>query len=132
MAEYANSTLASNNWGLYSVSPIYKECLVIFIVLLYGLKVQAWRFGHQRYLNMIRDFGVGVAQLLVTLEDWCTLMTDYDDIIEKDITNVRVVPYRNKTVPKPKRKEETKHPWDIAQEIITEQKQAALAVKWGY
>ena len=35
----------------------------------------------------------------------------------------------------PKRKEqqliENKHPWDIAQEIITEQNQAALAIKWS-
>ena len=26
---------------------------------------------------------------------------------------------------------ENKHPWDIAQEIITEQNQAALAIKWS-
>ena len=29
------------------------------------------------------------------------------------------------------KKKEDKHPWDIAQEIILEQKQAALAVKWA-
>ena len=36
-----------------------------------------------------------------------------------------------KTIIKPERKGEGKHPWDIAQEIIAEQKQAALAVKWA-
>ena len=58
-------------------------------------------------------------------------MMDYDDIIEKEVTNARVVPYKNETNTKPERKEESKHPWDIAQEIIAEQNQAALAVKWG-
>ena len=67
--------------------------------------------------------------MLATLVDWCTFMKDYDDIIEKEVTNARVVSYRNETITKPERKEE--HPWDIAQEIIAEQNQAALAVKWG-
>ena len=58
-------------------------------------------------------------------------MKDYDDVIEKEVTNAKVVPYRNETITKPERKEERKHPWDIAQEIIAEQNQAALAVKWG-
>ena len=70
-------------------------------------------------------------QTLATLVDWCTFMKDYDDVIEKEVTNAKVVPYRNETITKPERKEERKHPWDIAQEIIAEQNQAALAVKWG-
>ena len=70
-------------------------------------------------------------QILVTLVGWCTFMLDNDDIIEKEVTNAKVVPYKNETITKPERKEESKHPWDIAQEIIAEQKQAALAVKWG-
>ena len=59
-------------------------------------------------------------------------MQDFDDThIEKHVINVKVVPYENKTIVKPEKKKEDKHPWDIAQEIILEQKQAALAVKWA-
>ena len=59
-------------------------------------------------------------------------MQDYnDDVIEKHIINAKIIPYENKTIIKPERKGEGKHPWDITQEIIAEQKQAALAVKWA-
>ena len=40
MAEYINSTLNSNDWELYFISSTYRECLVILIILFYGLKVQ--------------------------------------------------------------------------------------------
>ena len=59
-------------------------------------------------------------------------MQDFDDThIEKHVINVKVVPYENRTIVKLEKKKEDKHPWDIAQEIILEQKQAALAVKWA-
>ena len=59
-------------------------------------------------------------------------MQDYDDdVIEKHVINAKVIPYENKTIVKPERKREDKHPWDIAQEIMAEQRQAALAVKWA-
>ena len=69
--------------------------------------------------------------MLVTLLNWCAYMQDYDDVIEKHVVNVKVIPYENKTIMRPERKEEGKHPWDIAQEIMAEQRQAALAVKWA-
>ena len=131
MTEYINSTLRSNDWELYFTSPIYIECLVIFIILFYGLRIQIQKLNHQRHINLIKEFEKSIVQILVTLVDWCTFMMDYDDIIEKEITNAKVVPYKNETITKPERKEECKHPWNIAQEIIAEQKQAALAVKWG-
>ena len=130
MTEYVNSTLRSNDWGLYFTSSTYRECLVIFIILFYGLRVQIQKLKHQRHINLIKEFEKSIVQTLATLVDWCTFMKDYDDVIEKEITNAKVVPYRNETITKPERKEEHKHPWDIAQEIIAEQNQAALAVKW--
>ena len=70
--------------------------------------------------------------LLNTLMNWCVYMQDFDDtLIKKHVINVKVVPYENKTIVKLEKKKEDKHPWDIAQEIILEQKQAALAVKWA-
>ena len=59
-------------------------------------------------------------------------MQDFDDThLEKHVINVKVVPYENKTIVKPEKKKEDKHPWDIAQEIISEQKQAVLTIKWA-
>ena len=70
--------------------------------------------------------------MLVTLLNWCAYMQDYDDdIIEKHVISTKVIPYENKTIIKPERRGEGKHPWDIAQEIMVEQRQAALAVKWA-
>ena len=69
--------------------------------------------------------------MLVTLLDWCAFMQVYDDVIEKDVIGAKVIPYENKTIKKPEIKGEGKHPWDIAQEIMAEQRQAALAVKWA-
>ena len=70
--------------------------------------------------------------MLITLLNWCAYMQDYDDdVIEKHVINAKVIPYENKTIIKPERKGEGKHPWDIAQEIMAEQRQAALAVKWA-
>ena len=121
MTEYINSTLRSNDWRLYFTSPTYRECLVIFIILFYGLRIQIQKLNHQRHINLLKEFEKSLVQIVVTLIDWCTFMIDCDDIIEKKVTDARVVPYKNKTITKPERKEESKHPWDIAQEIIAEQ-----------
>ena len=89
MAEYVNSTLNSNDWGLYFTSSTYKECLVIFIILFYGLKIQLQKLSHQRHINLIKEFEKKVVHMLVTLLDWCTFMKDYDDIIEKEVINAK-------------------------------------------
>ena len=98
----------------------------------YGLKVQLQKLSHQRNINLIKEFKSKVVHMLVTLLNWCAYMQDYDDgVIEKHIINTKVIPYENKTIIKPERKGEGTHPWDIAQEIMAEQRQAALAVKWA-
>ena len=131
MAEYTNSTLDSSDWELYFQPSPYGECLVILIILFYGLKIQLQKLNHQRNVNLVREFKRKVVHMLVTLMNWCAYMQDYDDaMIEKHVVNAKVIPYENKTVVKPERREEDKHPWDIAQEIMAEQRQAALAIKW--
>ena len=131
MAEYVNLTPNSNDWEFHFTSSPYSECLVILIILFYGLKKQLQKLSHQRNINLIKEFKKKVVHMLVTLLDWCAFMQDYDDVIEKDVIGARVIPYENKTIIKPERKGEGKHPWDIAQEIIAEQRQAALALKWA-
>ena len=132
MAKYTNSTPNSNDWELHFQPSPYGECLVIIIILFYGLKIQLQKPNRQRNVKLIKEFKRKVVHILVTLMNWCAYMQDFDDtIIEKHIVNAKVTPYENKTVVKPERREEDKHPWDIAQEIMAEQKQAALAVKWA-
>ena len=132
MAQYTNSTPNSSDWELYFQLSPYSKCFVILIILFYGLKIQLQKLNHQRNVNLIKEFKKKVVHMLVTLMNWCAYMQDYDDaIIEKHVVNAKVIPYENKTVVKPERKEEDKHPWDIAQEIMAEQRQAALAIKWA-
>ena len=132
MTQYTNSTPHSNDWELYFQPSPYGECLVILIILCYGLKIQLQKLNHWRNVNLIKEFKKKVVYMLATLMNWCAYMQDYDDdIIEKHVVNAKVIPYENKTIVKPKRREEDKHPWDIAQEIVAEQRQAALAVKWA-
>ena len=114
MAEYSNSTPNSNDWELYFKSSTYSECLVILIILFYGSKIQLQKLSHQRNVNLIKEFKSKAVHLLNTLLDWCALMQDYDNDIETDVISAKVVPYENKTIIKPERKGEGKHPWDIA------------------
>ena len=132
MAQYTNSTPKSNDWELYFQPFPYSECLVILVTLFYGLKIQLQKLNHQRNVNLIKELKGGVVHMLVTLMNWCAYMQDYDDaIMEKRIVKAQVIPYKNKTTVKPERREENKHPWDIAQEIMAKQRQAAVAVKWA-
>ena len=132
MAQYTNSTFNSSDWELYFQPSPYSECLVILIILFYGLKIQLQKLNHQRNVNLIKGFKKKVVHMLVTMMNWCAYMQDYDDaIIEKHVVNAKIIPYENKTVVKPERREEDKHPWDIAQEIMAEQRQTDLAIKWA-
>ena len=131
MAEYTNSTLNSSDWELYFQLSPYSECLVILIIHFYGLKIQLQKSNHQSNVNLIKEFKKKAVHMLVTLMNWCTCMQDYDDAnIEKHVVNAKLIPYENKAIVKPERREEDKHPWDIAQEIMAKQRQAALAVEW--
>ena len=132
MVQYTNSTPNSSNWKLYFQPSSCSECLVVLIILFCGLKIQLQKTNRQRNVKLIKEFKRKVVHIPVTLMNWCAYMQDFDDtIIEKHVVNAKVIPYENKTVVKPERREEEKHPWDIAQEIMAEQRQAALAIKWA-
>ena len=64
--------------------------------------------------------------------NWCAYFQDYNKTsTEKKILNARVAPYENEVLVKVEKKKTKKHPWDIANEIMKEREQAALAVKWA-
>ena len=132
MAQYTNSTRNSDDWNLYFHSLPYSEGLFVLLVFIYGLKIQLRKPNHQRNVKLIKEFQRKMMYLLNTLMNWCACMQYFDDThIKKHVINVKVVPYENKTMAKIEKKKKDKHPWDIAQEIMLEQKRAALAVKWA-
>ena len=132
MAQYTNSTHISEEWRLDHNSIPYRESLIVVFILLYGLKVQSQRNNRQRNLRIIQRLGGRIIQLLNVLMNWCAYFQDYDETsTEKKILNARVAPYENEVLVKVEKKKTEKHPWDIANEIIKEQEQAALAVKWA-
>ena len=132
MVQYTNSTPSFNDWNFYLQPFPYSEGLAVLLILLCRLKIQLQKPNRQRNIKLIQEFQRRVVHLLNTLMNWCARMQDFDDThIKKHVINVKVVPYENKTIVKPEKKKEDKHPWNIAQEIILEQKQAALAVKWA-
>ena len=81
MAEYTNSTPNLDDWELYLKSFTYSECLVILIILFYGLKIQLQKLSHQRNINLIKEFKSKVVHMLITLLDWCAFMQDYDGVV---------------------------------------------------
>ena len=132
MAQCTNSTHTSEEWRLDHNSVPYGESLIIVFILLYGLKVQTQRNKRQRNLWIIQRFGGRIIQLLNILMNWCAYFQDYDETsTEKKILNARVAPYENEVLVKVEKKKTEKHPWDIANKIIKEREQAALAVKWA-
>ena len=132
MVQSTNSTYAPEKWKLDHNSLPFRESLIVVFVLLYGLRVQLRRHNRQRSLQLIQRFSGRVMQLLDALMNWCAHFQDYDESgVEKKILNARVVPFENEILVKVEKKKTEKHPWDIAHEIMKEQKQAALVVKWA-
>ena len=132
MAQYTNSTHTSEEWKLDHNSIPFRESLIVVFMLLYRLRVQLRRPNRQRSLQLIQRFSGRVIQLLDALMNWCTHFQDYDETgVEKKILNARVAPYENEILVKVENKKAEKHPWDIAHEIMKEQEQVALAVKWA-
>ena len=132
MVQYTNSTHASGEWRFSRDYIPFKESIVVAFVLLYGLRIQLQKHNRQRNLQLIQRFSGRVIQLLNTLMNWCAHFQDYDEInVGKKTLEARVAPHENEILMKVEKKKMEKHPWDIAHEIIKEQEQAALAVKWA-
>ena len=70
MAKYTNSTPNANGWEFYFQPSPYSKCLVILIILSYGLKIQLQKLNHQRNVNLIKEFKKKVVHMLVTLMNW--------------------------------------------------------------
>ena len=132
MAQYTNSTRSSNDWKLHFHSFPYGESLFVFLILLYGLKIQLQKPNRQRNVKLIKEFQRKMIHLLNTLLSYCAYIRYWgNNHVRKPVRNAKVVPYENKAIAKVEKRKKDKHPWDIAQEIILEWERAALAVKWA-
>ena len=121
MAHYTNLTRSISDWRLHFHTFPYGGSLFILLLFLYGLKVQLQQRNRQRNLRLLKDFQTRMVHLLGALLNYCAHIRYLgNNHIKKPIKNVKVVPYENKTIPKVKKKYKDKHPWDIAEEIISE------------
>ena len=78
MAQYTNSTPNSNDWKFYFQPSPYSKCLVVLIILFYGLKIQLQKPNRQRNVKLIKEFKRKVVHILVTLMNWCAYMQDFE------------------------------------------------------
>ena len=121
MAHYANSTCSYSDWKFHFRSFPYGESLFILLVFLYGLKIQLQKPNRQRNLRLIKDFRKKMVHLLGALLNYCACIRYLgNNHIMKPVKKVKVIPYENKTIPKVEKKYKDKHPWDIAEKIISE------------
>ena len=110
MAQCTNSMPEYNDWELYLQPIPYTECLVVLIILLFGLKIQLQRLKQQWNVNLIKEFKEGVVHVFVTVTNWCAYMQDYDDtILKKQVVEAQVTPYQNKTAVQPERREQNRN-----------------------
>ena len=132
MTQYTNSTHIPEEWRLdHNLIP-YRASLIVVFILLYRLKVQLQGNNQQRNLQIIQRLSGRIVQLLNVLMNWCAYFQDYNETsTEKKIPNARVAPYENEVLVKVEKNKTQKHPWDIANKIMKEREQAALAVKWA-
>ena len=81
---------------------------------------------------MIQRLTGRIIHLLNVLMNWCASFQDYSETsIKKKIPNARVAPQESEVFVKVERRKTEQHPWDIANKIVKEREQAALAVKWA-
>ena len=132
MAQHTNSTHISEEWRLGRNFVPYRESLIVIFILLYGLKIQLQRNNRQWNLRIIQRLTGRTIHLPNVLMNWCAYFQDYSETsTEKKIPNARVAPHKSEVLVKVEKRKSKKHPWDVANEILKEREQAALAVKWA-
>ena len=124
--------------GGYQIILEYISCL-IFITFIYIKKTpELLNFLTNRCIKSLKYVFQVVWITLNYLDNCCSLIVD--DIDEniplkentKSRKDAKLEPIQRKEEKgKEQKLIENKHPWDIAQEIIKEQNQAALAIKWS-
>ena len=132
MAQTTNFMFQLDDWELCLCPFQYGGSLIVLFVFFLRLKIQLRKFNHQKGIELFKVFQGKMIHLSNVLMNRYAYMRGLNNNHnQKPVKNARVIPYENKTIPKPDKRKADKHPWDIAQEIILAQKQAALAIKWS-
>ena len=121
-----------SDWKLHFRTFPFGESLFVFLMFLYGLKIQLQKLNRQRNLRLIKNFWREMNHLLDVLLNYCARIRYFrNNHVKKTVGSAKVIPYENKTIPKVEKRYNDKHPWDIAEEIISERQRAALVVYWA-
>ena len=124
-------------------------------LIIIRLKPKLLKLKSNKYSKLLKYLEKLILKILELLDDYCTLVVDDIDTIHPTITikeelkqtqdliiqcfnqdktkkNIKIEPIKRKVEEaKEERPKENKYPWNIAQEIITEQNRASLAAKWS-
>ena len=127
--------------GDYQTILEYIGWLIFIAFILVKKATELSNFLIKKCVKFLKYVFQKISTALNYLNNCCSLIVDdIDEIIpvivfkggKKSRKNIKIEPTQRKEEKGKEQKfVENKHPWDIAQEIITEQNQAALAIKWS-
>ena len=127
--------------GGYQIILEYIGWLIFITFILVKKATELSNFLTNKCLKSLKYVFQKILTALNYLDNCCSLIVDdIDEVIPLIIFKGNANSRKNAKIELTQRKEEkgkeqklieNKHPWDIAQEIITEQNQAALAIKWS-
>ena len=127
--------------GGYLIILEYISCLIFITFIFIKKATELTNFLTNRCVKSLKYVFQVILITLNYLDNCCSLIVDDIDeniplIIFKENEKLRkdakIEPIQRKRERgKEQKLTENKHPWDIAQEIIKEQNQAALAIKWS-
>ena len=141
MTNHTNGAWEDLNERSYQTVLGYIRWLILITFIIIKWAAELSDFLNNKCLKSLRHALQLILTALNYLDDCCTLITDDVDEniplitfrenvkLEKD---AKIEPIKRKEEKgKEQKPVESKHPWDIAQEIIIEQNQASLAIKWS-
>ena len=127
--------------GGYQIILEYIRWLIFIMFILIKKATELSDFLTNRCVKSFKYVFQMILTALNYLDNCCSLIVDdIDENIPLIILKENAKSRKDAKIEPIQRKEEkgkeqkfieNKHPWDIAQEIITEQNQAALAIKWS-
>ena len=155
MSNQTNEVWEELYWENNTIVIGYSGWLVILTLITIRLKPRLLKLKNNQCSRLLKYLEKLILEILRLLDNYCSPVVDDIDTIHPTITfkeelepiqdlmiqcfnqdktkkNVKIEHIKRKLEEtKGERPKENKHPWDIAQEIITEQNRASLAVKWS-
>ena len=134
MSNQTNEVWEELYWENNTIVIGYSGWLVILTLITIRLKPRLLKLKNNQCSRLLNYLEKLILEILQLLDNYCTLVVDDIDTIHPTITfKEELKPIQDLIIQcfNQDKTKENKHPWDIAQEIITEQNRASLAVKWS-